>query len=244
MKLQFQKRRWAATLMLGLIAATSVVPAAEAGVGHYRRWKPGPSVGYVREGYPVRVYERSSSGSGVAPFLFGLVGGVILGSALSNSAHASYYDPYCETSFNSLDACRSHFRGCGHPEVIRVVEGGRYTRDMCWSQGAWHDYRGSFGGSFTYRSGGDRRYGGGGEWRGGDRRYGGGDQWRDRDGRWNRGEDRWGDRDGRYDGRDRRDDSRWNDREQRNDDRWQNRRGDDDRWNRDDREDDDDEDDE
>lgn len=223
MNLSHRKRRWAATLMLAVIVAAFVVPAAEAGnaYGHYRRWKPGPngysySVQPVVRSYPARGYYYQRTSSGVAPFLVGLVGGAILGSALSQShAHAavsaSYYDPYCGISFGSLDACRAHFRGCGHPEVIRVVESGRYTRDLCWQNGGWQDYRGGWSGDFSYRSRDGRDDGG---------------RWNDRqgDGRWNDPRDpRW------------KDDRGWNDRrgDSRDDRQWNERRGDDDRQYRD-----------
>lgn len=267
MNLSQWKRRWAATLMLTVIVAAFVVPAAQAGMAHYRRWKPGPN-GYSYSTRPVvrsypRYYQRTSSGA--APFVAGLIGGAILGTALSQShAHASvaasYYDPYCDIRFGSLDACRAHFRGCGHPEVIRMVEGGRYTRDLCWQNGGWQDYRGGWSGDFSYRSrdgrddGGqwnDRRDGGqwndrrdGGQWN--DRRDGG--QWNDRNPRWkDDGGSRWKDDRG-WNGRrdDPRDDRRWNERRDtpRDDPRWNDQRDDDDRnfRNRDDDGDSDDDD--
>lgn len=221
MNLSHRMRRLAVTLMLAVVAAAYVAPAvAEAGnaYGHYRRWKPGPN-GYRYSTRPVvRSYPRYSvrHSSGAAPFIAGLIGGAILGTALSQShAHAtvvaSYYDPYCGITFGSLDACRAHFRGCGHPEVIRVVEGGRYTRDLCWQNGGWRDYHGDF-------------------------------SYRDRDGR---ADGRWNDRrdDGRWnDDRRSRDDRSWNDRRDSRDDdrRWNDRRGDDDQRFRDRGDDDDD----
>jgi len=238
MKLESWKRRLAATLMLGVITAAFVVPAAHAGMafGHYRRWKPAPAYGYsVRPAYPVRGYYYQRTSSGAAPFLAGLIGGAILGTALSNAhAHsvvsASYYDPYCGTTFNSLDACRDHFARCDHPGVVRVVEGGRFTRDLCWQDGGWQPYSGSV--DFSYRNDG-RRDDGDGRW-GDDGRRG------DRDGRWNgRCDDRRGWNQGddrRCRANDRRDDSRWNDR--RDDRRYDPR--DDSQWNRDDRDRDDD----
>ncbi len=232
MKLPFWKRRLAATLMLAVVAAAFVAPAANAGVlfGHYRRWKPAPAYGYsarpVFEGRRAYFYERPSSGA--APFIAGLIGGAILGSALSNAhAHevvaASYYDPYCGITFNSLDACRAHFASCHHPEVIRVVEGGRYTRDLCWREGGWQPYGGSI--DFSYRSDGRR-------WNDDDRR---GDR-DDRDGRWNdRRDDRgWNQGDDRRWKDDRRDGGRYDRRDDRRDD-WQMNRDDRDR----DRDDDD-----
>ena len=215
MNLSFRKRRWAATLMLAGIAVAYVAPAAQA-AGHYRRWKPVPSYGYgVRYArpYPVRIgyYQRSSS---AAPFIAGLVGGAILGTVLSQPhVHATvattYYDPYCDITFGSLDACRAHFDRFDHPHVIRVVEGGRFTRDLCWDNGGgWRDWHGSWRGDDSYRNDGWRRYD-------------------DRDPRWK--DDRsWNDR--RDDGRD---DRRWNDRRS-DDDRPMRDREDDDRGDDDD----------
>jgi hypothetical protein len=229
MNLRFRKPRWAATLMLGVIAASFFAPAAQASgaYGHYRRWKPA-RVTYVRPA-PVRVgyYQHTSS---AAPFIAGLIGGAILGTAISNShasASCSYVDAYSGRSYGSLDGYLDDTRGCDHPQVVRVIESGRASRQMCWTRdGGWQDYRGgsSFSGGFSYRSGG-QPYGGGGQ------PYGGGVQYRERDGRsWNDDRDRWngGERRTKDDGRwnDRRDDGRWNDRRDDGDRRWKKDDGD------------------
>lgn len=250
-------RRLAATIMLGVIATTGIASAAQAG-GQYRRWKP--IAGYQRSAVPVSRTYHSSSG-GAAPLIAGLIGGIVIGSALSSSAHGSvgygyggggsygggygggyYYDPYCEVSYNSLDACRSHFNSCDHPQIIQVCERGRPARNLCWYGSNWRQYNGDWRVGVSYRSGG-RSYGGGsyggGHWNnfrdGGQYRHDGG-QWnggRDRnndgrDGRWNGGERRYKGNDGWNRGGDR-GDNRWNDR--RGDDR-RGDRGDDGNWNR------------
>lgn len=170
MKGLLQNRRVVAMLMLGVFATALVAPVAEAGNGrgngHGRRWK---RAHVVREdcgsypAYPARrvVYERRQSNAG--PILAGIVGGLVLGSVLSNSnsrasVHAdySYYDPYCETGYSSLDRYRSHSRGCDHPQVVRVihVSSGDHVRDMCWRDNGWREYDGDW----RQYDDGERRY--------------------------------------------------------------------------------------
>lgn len=148
MKSLLKDRRVAATLMLGVIAAALIAPAAEAGHGYgHRRWKSGPrEVRYVQPA-PVPHYAYRHHHSDAAPLFAGLVGGLILGSVLSNSqpaVHAgySYWDPYCDESFGSLEIYRSHVRHCSHPRVVRVIEvsNGRHVRDLCWRDDAWRVY--------------------------------------------------------------------------------------------------------
>jgi hypothetical protein len=152
MKLLLGNRRLAATLMLGVIAASVLAPAAEA--GHYRRYKPGPPQGYVVRRvatvYPTHRVTYVRSHSDAAPLFAGLVGGLILGAALSSRAQPvvqtsySYWDPYCDESFASLEIYRSHVRHYHHPRVVRVIEigSGRCVRDMCWRDDQWRDYDG------------------------------------------------------------------------------------------------------
>lgn len=156
MKRLLQIRRAAATLMLVVIATTFVAPLAEAGNGrgngNGRRWKHAPVVREVHHSYPARparhvTYVRRHSDAG--PILAGIVGGLVLGAVLSNaqtSVHAnySYWDPYCEESYGSLERYRSHSRGCDHPQVVRVIEvsSGDYVRDVCWRDNAWREYDG------------------------------------------------------------------------------------------------------
>ncbi|MEO5618880.1 MAG: hypothetical protein ABIS67_14020 [Candidatus Eisenbacteria bacterium] len=159
MKSLLHNRRIGAVLMLGVIATTLLAPLAEAGHGrgngrgNGRRWKHAPVV--VREvhhSYPVHAstrvsYVRRQSNAG--PILAGIVGGLVLGAALSHAqpsvrASYSYYDPYCEESYGSLERYRSHSRGCDHPQVVRVIEvsSGDCVRDLCWRDNGWRDYDG------------------------------------------------------------------------------------------------------
>ncbi|MCC6350471.1 MAG: hypothetical protein IT347_12860 [Candidatus Eisenbacteria bacterium] len=142
------------TLAVALLASTSlltIAPAAFAGHGHGRykriatsRWN----------GHGQRVVVRES---GAAPLVAGLIGGFLLGAAVSNAhsapvvtrdyVHASpapryrYFDPYCGQWFVSLSACREHSWRDGHPAVARVFDagGGPCLRTMSWSDGSWYD---------------------------------------------------------------------------------------------------------
>lgn len=156
MKSSLKLRSAVAILMLGVFATSMVAPVAEAGHGrgNSRRWKRAPVVREVRYSSPScaapRVsYVRRHSDAG--PILAGIVGGIVLGAALANAqpaVHASYsyWDPYCETSYGSLSSYRSHIRGCGHPQVVRVIEvrSGDPVRDLCWQNDAWREYHGDW----------------------------------------------------------------------------------------------------
>ena len=100
---------------IALLATTSLVtiaPVAEAGRRHdSRRYK---HARHDRHSHRVIVRD-----SGAGPVLAGLVGGFILGTAISRQApvvvherevvHAPryrYWDPYCDEWFVSLSACR------------------------------------------------------------------------------------------------------------------------------------------
>ncbi|MEO5617083.1 MAG: hypothetical protein ABIS67_04880 [Candidatus Eisenbacteria bacterium] len=65
----------------------------------------------------------------------------------------SYVDPYCEVRYTSLDRYQSHLRGCGHPNVVRVMERDRCVREMAWRNGDWAEYRGDWR-SYGSRGGG------------------------------------------------------------------------------------------
>lgn len=178
-----QVRRVAAVLMLGAFATTMVAPLAEAGNGrgrgHGRRYKNVQVVREVHRSYPAYPYRRVTyvrRQSNAGPILAGVVGGLILGSVLSNSnVHASvhadysYYDPYCETSYRSLERYRSHSRGCDHPQVVRVIEvsNGNHVRDMCWRDNGWREYKGDWRNDGGYDRHGDDGY----RYRDDDRRY-------------------------------------------------------------------------
>ncbi len=146
-------RRMVATLVLGALATTLVAPVAEAGHdrGRHRRWKHVREVRCDVRPAPVSHVTYVHRHSDAGPIPAGIVGGLVLGAALSNAqpaVHASYsyWDPYCEVSYGSLERARSHFRGCDHPRVVRVIEvrSGDYVRDLCWRDSAWREYHGEW----------------------------------------------------------------------------------------------------
>jgi len=152
MKHPFPLRPAIAALTLVATMSTLVAPLAEA--SHVRngasRYKGAPSAPVVQYQAPHRgvVVQRHSD---AAPLLAGLIGGFILGTVVSNSqpvVHASYsyWDPYCESNFSSLDGYRAHIRRHHHPRVVRVVEisSGHYVNDLCWSNDGWRDYHGDW----------------------------------------------------------------------------------------------------
>lgn len=138
------------TLTVALIASTcllALAPMAEAGRGSKRHK-------HKARAYPsyTRVVVRESS---AAPLVAGLVGGFLLGTAVSN-AHAApvvvherryeapryrYFDPYCDRWFSELSSCREHGWNDRHPVVVQVYDsrGGDCVRTVRWHDGAWYD---------------------------------------------------------------------------------------------------------
>jgi hypothetical protein len=146
-------------LVIALLAASAlsaVAPVAEAGHAYGRRFKgvahsaPAPRYYYSQ---PVIVHQHSSAG----PALAGLIGGFILGAAVTSHAAPvvvssntcapaphysySYYDPYCGEWFASLSMAREHCAYERHPWRVQVYNGrgGECLRTMRWSDGAWYD---------------------------------------------------------------------------------------------------------
>jgi hypothetical protein len=122
---------------------------------------------YRNRGRGRRVVEiRRSSNAG--PVIAGIIGGIALGAALSNHGNAyvshgrayhrdrgdcgprrsyrsagySYYDPYCDARYESLDACSGHMRSCDHPRVIQKVRAssGEYVEEYHYKRGTWANY--------------------------------------------------------------------------------------------------------
>jgi len=150
-------RAWTAATTLAVLAATMVVPVAEAGHGHGggkgRRWKNrdydcGPRVVervYApRRRHVVEYRRHSSDGRTLAGFLGGVAVGALLSQATqSHRSHAQvtyrYEDPYCHDRFASLEDCGAHMRGCDHPRVVRKIEvsSGRCVDTYRWQRGGW-----------------------------------------------------------------------------------------------------------
>ena len=145
--------RW---ITAGLAAAVVLSSASTALADHggWRRYK-GVNNGY---GYPVQrviVHEHSSS---AGPAIAGLIGGFILGTAVSSYGQPvvvheryyhrpvavyRYYDPYRETWFDSLDQCEVGYR---HPRTIQVIDvrSGREVRTLCYLNGEWRRVSGDY----------------------------------------------------------------------------------------------------
>ncbi len=144
--------RWIAA---GLLATTVLTFASTASADHGRRRFKGVQGGRGFERVVIR--ERSHS---AAPVIAGLIGGFILGSAVSSNAHPvmvherrycaprpvvvyRYYDPYGDDWYDSLDQCE--FRH-GGPRIIQVIDvrSGREVRRMRFHQGRWDRISGDY----------------------------------------------------------------------------------------------------
>lgn len=147
-----------AALTLAATIGTLAAPMAEA--SHVRngavRYKGGPAPVVRYESPRSRVVVREHSDA--APLLAGLIGGFVLGTIVNNShpvVHAdySYWDPYCEESFASLDDYQYHAYRHRHPRIVRVYEvsSGQCVRDLCWRDSEWRPYHGNWGSSVQVR---------------------------------------------------------------------------------------------
>jgi hypothetical protein len=134
-------------LLPALLATAALAPVAQAGHGHGRvRYKgAGPYDGGPRMARVVRhppFYFEHHSGAG--PAIAGFLGGLVLGTVLANAQPApppgtTYFDPYCDQRFVSLDLYGEHFCHHHHPRVIRVIEvrSGRCVDTYGWRDGRW-----------------------------------------------------------------------------------------------------------
>ena len=198
-------RRTVSTLLLAVITAAILAPAANADPGGRRRYRP--SQVETRRVYGgQRVVVRESGGAQV---LAGFLGGLILGVAVSHAAPPPdyyYYDSYCDEEFATLEVYRAHVYHHHHPYVVRVIE--RDNGDCAYSyrydQGAWRRCGNDYGYDDGYQG-----------YRGNQGRYGCDTRYRD-DRNWNNGDQRyrddrnWNNGDQRY-----RDDRSWNNGDQR-----------------------------
>jgi hypothetical protein len=157
-------KRWIAA---GLLASTALTLAAPA-FARDRRYKRVQSAPVER----VVVRERSSS---AAPLVAGLIGGFILGQAVSSQSrtvvqHDSYdygysqpveypsyryYDPYGDDWYDSLDQCEFQ---SGGPRVVFVIDvsSGHRVRSLQYNRGRWNRYDGDV---VVYRGGSRHRFG-------------------------------------------------------------------------------------
>jgi len=141
-----KRNRGAAIVLLVALVAVALAPAAEAG---HRRVRYKGDGYYHRGSGVVRVVRRGpvfiERHSGAGPAIAGFIGGLVLGTVLSNAEPAppphayGYYDPWCHERFVSLDAYGEHFCCHRHPRVIQVVElrSGRCVDEYGWRDGEW-----------------------------------------------------------------------------------------------------------
>ena len=147
-----RRRRMTGVLLAAILLAT-VAPAAQADHQRTRRynnvWPAYTSRVVTRYQSPGSVYivRRSSAGPAIAGFL----GGLFLGATLAHAAPAgfSYYDPYCDERFVSLEIYRAHLRYHRHPRIVRVIalDSGdcvgtyhdRYRRWQDWDEQDWDE---------------------------------------------------------------------------------------------------------
>ena len=146
MDLSQSRNRGLGVLLLVALAAAALAPAAEAGRGHgrYQGIGPvyqGPRVVRVVHRGPYLIERHSEAGA-----LAGFLGGLVLGSMISNARPApppppayEYYDPYCRERFLSLDAYGAHLCHHRHPRSIDVIEvhSGRCVDTYAWTDGRW-----------------------------------------------------------------------------------------------------------
>jgi len=129
MKLFAAHRGWLTGVGLAALVAVTTAPLAEAGRDHGRKFKHrgGKVVRHVHES-PRVVRHYHSGGSGAGPAIAGFVGGLILGTVLSEHAEArvavryTYWDPYCGRPYPSMDAYHAHCRVHSHGYRVRTVE--------------------------------------------------------------------------------------------------------------------------
>ena len=190
MTLQTRIQSWISVGLLASAVTLAFAPVASADSG-WRRYKGnGPS---RSQQWPAQ--HRSyihESGGGAGPVLAGLIGGFILGAAVSHPTHVivrdrgysrpepqyRYYDPSDDEYYDSIDECGGSYGR--RPQVIRVIEvsSGNCVRTMHWQNGGWCDDNGNRGG---YRNDNRRDYRGDNRY---DDRYDNRDRNRDDNGDW------------------------------------------------------------
>ncbi len=138
--------RWISTSLLATVALALAVPAfADNG---RRRYKGAQNHSSAQR---VVIQQRSSS---AGPVLAGLIGGFILGAAVTSNARPvmvherpyrrssdeyRYYDPYGDDWYDSLGDC--DFRN-GGPRIVYVIDvrSGQHVRSLRYRDGRWNRY--------------------------------------------------------------------------------------------------------
>ena len=155
------------TLIVLAVAVAAASLASPAAADHGRRYKG--SRGQGGQG-PSRHVTYVSRGSSAGPAIAGFIGGFVLANVLAHAAPPppaicapapdyTYYDPYCQESFESLEAYGAHLDCVRHPAIVRVIEvdNGRCVGERAWRDGGWRDrYDARDRGDFRNRDGGGR----------------------------------------------------------------------------------------
>lgn len=141
-------QRWMAGALLAALVTAVLAPAVQADHKKKRRYKyvvpvrETRGVTHYHSPRSVYVVRRSSAG----PVIAGFLGGVFLGATLANAAPAgfTYYDPYCDQRFVSLEVYGTHLHRHHHPGIVRVieVESGDCLHTYYWKEGKlkeWDD---------------------------------------------------------------------------------------------------------
>jgi hypothetical protein len=138
------------TFHSALLATMFLSTASVAYADHGRRFKG------VSNSYPVQQRIIVREHSSAAPAVAALIGGFILGTAVSANAHPvivheasypicqsypvyRYYDPYEGEWFDSLDEYHFHRY---HSAIVQVVDvrSGRHIRSLRFYDGGWHRF--------------------------------------------------------------------------------------------------------
>ncbi len=150
--------RMTRSVAIGMLAATamlSIAPLAHAGNDKHRnrRYK-GKSYSTPHQVQRSHYRVSHSHHSGAGPVLAGVLGGIILGSAIGNArsepivvrervvvreSRHRYYDPYCENWYDNLDECRMSSRDHRHPRIIQVIDSrhDECVKTLRWHRGNW-----------------------------------------------------------------------------------------------------------
>jgi hypothetical protein len=128
-----------ASLLLAVTVMAAVAPAAQADHGRDRRYKIAGPAHVTRYQRPGSVYIVRRSGAG--PAIAGFLGGLFLGATLAHAAPAgfTYYDPYCDERFDSLEGYRAHLYRHHHPRIVRVItlDTGDCVHTYRYQHGQW-----------------------------------------------------------------------------------------------------------
>jgi hypothetical protein len=136
------RNRALAMLLLVAVASATLAPAALADRGRGRHRDHPRMVRVTHHRGPWIVERHSDAGA-----LVGFLGGLVVGSVLSNASTPppppprvyEYEDPFCHRSFRSLEAYERHLAYHRHPGEVNVVEvhSCRVVDALVWRGDRW-----------------------------------------------------------------------------------------------------------